>query len=81
MKNKFNFIANVVIGFMMLFSYVSCDNDDVTDDKGVVQSVSADKSYGKKYRVEVKIGSKWGVLRYTLYTDKSYRVGDSIFIK
>ena len=78
----------ILINFMVtLFTaclFVSCD-EVVTDDKGVVRSIeatSSHNSFGKKYRVEVRIhNGKYNTFEYTLYTNKSYRVGDSIFIK
>jgi len=74
---------NIVIVFITVLSFVSCD-EVVTDDKGVIRCVEATNgyaSYGKKYKVDVRIKTKYGKFDYTLYTNKSYRVGDSIFIK
>lgn len=75
---------NVLMMIFTACSFISCE-EDVTDDKGIVQSIEvADNydSYKKRYKVEVKITLKSNFSRhYTLYTDKSYRVGDSIFIK
>lgn len=79
----------VLFSFMVILctalGFVSCDDVVVTDDKGVVDSVQSTYGYfnnnGKKYHVVVKIQNKRGVYEYELYTNKSYRVGDSIFIK
>ena len=74
---------NIVILLVTALSFVSCD-EVVTDDKGVVRCVETTEghtTYGKKYRVEVRIKSGYNNFDYTLYTNKSYRVGDSIYIK
>ena len=76
--------CNILITLITICSFISCD-EVVTDDKGIVQSVEVADSYAfykKYYKVGVKISLKSGYDKeYTLYTDKSYRVGDSIFIK
>jgi hypothetical protein len=75
---------NILVMLFTACSFISCE-EDVTDDKGIVQSIEVADNYNtykKKYKVEVKITLKNNLSRhYTLYTDKSYRVGDSIFIK
>lgn len=75
---------NILVMLFTACSFISCE-EDVTDDKGIVQSIEvADcyNTYKKKYKVEVKIALKSNFsTHYTLYTDKSYRVGDSIYIK
>ena len=77
-----NYIAAILVLCSLI--NISCQ-EEVSDDKGVVQCVEvADQHnlYKKKYKVDVKITLKSGyAISYTLYTDKSYRVGDSIFIK
>lgn len=76
-------LLNIVVVFVTALSFVSCD-EVVTDDKGVVRCVETTDghtSYGKKYKVEVRITSGYNIFNYTLYTNKSYRVGDSIYIK
>ena len=79
-------IINVILVLVMLCTLISCDNI-VTDDKGIVTSIKStsyypsDNNAGKKYYVEVRIECKHEVIKYKLYTNKLYRVGDSIFIK
>ena len=79
-------LLNIFVALVTLCSLVSCDsNAEVTDDKGVVTAIEATNSYGKKYKANVRIVAKKSkhtyYFEYTLYTNKSYRVGDSIFIK
>jgi hypothetical protein len=80
---KKSLLVNIVVVLITIFSFVSCD-EVVTDDKGVVRCVETTEghtNYGKKYKVEVRIKSGRNTFDYTLYTNKSYRVGDSIYIK
>jgi hypothetical protein len=78
-------LLNIFVVLVTLCSLVSCDsNAEVTDDKGVVTAIEATNIYGKKYKANVRIVTKSKYtyyFEYTLYTNKSYRVGDSIFIK
>jgi hypothetical protein len=79
---KFWFL-NIVVIFVTALSFVSCD-ECVTDDKGVVRCVETTEghnNYGKKYKVDIRIKSGYNTFDYTLYTNKSYRVGDSVYIK
>lgn len=80
---KFWFL-NIVVVFVTALSFVSCD-EVVTDDKGVVRCVETTEGHGtaynKKYKVKVRITSRHNTFDYTLYTNKSYRVGDSIYIR
>jgi hypothetical protein len=74
---------NIVVLLVTALSFVSCD-EVVTDDKGVVwcvETTGKHTTYNKKYKVEVRITTKYNTFDYTLYTNKSYRVGDSIYIK
>ena len=75
---------NILVMLFTACSFISCD-DVVTDDKGIVESIELADNYafyGKTYKAEVALKVKAGTThRYTLYTNKSYRVGDSIFIK
>ena len=76
---------NVLMMIFTACSFISCE-EDVTDDKGIVQSIEVADNYDfykKRYKVEVEITLKSELYsrHYTLYTDKSYRVGDSIYIK
>ena len=73
-------LINFIVPLLTACLFVSCD-ESVTDDKGVVQSVETTTAYGKKYHVEVRIKCSHSVLGYDLYTNTSYRVGDSIYIK
>lgn len=78
-------LLNIFVVLVTLCSLVSCDsNAEVTDDKGVVTAIETTNTYGKKYKANVRIVTKSKYIyyfEYTLYTNKSYRVGDSIFIK
>ena len=75
-------LLNIFVVLVTLCSLVSCDCE-VTDDKGVVTSIESTTYYDKKYKANVRItfDNYPYNLDYTLYTNKSYRVGDSIFIK